>query len=295
MALLYPIHHNDSVYIEQFLTHENVIFSTIDDFTTLNNKITIHFRKYISGKDLKSIEFNKERRNVHIDFQLNRNKEPIKITTNAPTVDLDEKIKKAFNELDFSLLKIVEFNSSTKYTLIVIQNYGNTPSVRCNTTAIGYTPPVYIECKEEFSYDGINKCNYLYLTEFLYNAIDLNFVKAEDLQNDHQMNLKFIVSPQGHVTSSIISSQNQRLLNSYQKAVNRLPKAKFPAKLNGENFYYCYIYPTSIKNIVRNNNHFKNYYNYKKHSGMSMDQIMMEYLIILDKARRKNLIYRDGF
>ncbi|MGY6648795.1 hypothetical protein [Wenyingzhuangia sp. IMCC45574] len=285
----FPIYTNDSV--EKYNTYESIIINNTEESTTLNNRITHHFRKYITPSTLKKIKFGKETKDIHITFNLNRNKEPVNVETNANIKELDSELKKGFEELDFSYVEIIEFDSHYKYTLIVIQKIEKKAEVRCNIVAVGYTPPIYIKCTHEFNYDNLNYCNYQYLTEYIYNHMDLNLVRVEDIDFNHRMDIKFIVDYTGKVVAVKIESQNKKLLESCYNAVIRLPKAKVPAQMNGENYYYGYDFPTTINHIIRNNKLFKSYYHFKKRSGIKLDQMMKEYLVILDRVKKRNMIF----
>lgn len=291
----FPVYTHDS--IEKYNKYESIILKNTEESTTLNNKITRHFRKYITGSLLKNLTLNTSNDNIFIDFNLNRNKEPVNVYTNATNKDLDQKLKEAFQEMDFNLVEIVEFNSRYQYTLVVIQNTNGKPSVRCNIVALGYTPPVFVSCDHEFNYFSINNCNYVYITEFLYNGLDLSLIKVEDIDYNHKVDLKFILDHTGKVIAAKVESQNKGLMYSCYNTIFKLPKAKVPAKLNGENFYYGYNFPTTIKNIMLNNRLFKSYYQYKKPSGIKLNQMMKEYLVVLDRAKRRNMTfkYKMGF
>ncbi len=286
----FPLYTHDS--IETYNKYEAIILQNTKESTTLNNKITHHFREYVDKSLLEDAKLDTVNENIVIVFNLNRNKEPVNAYTNAPTRDLDKKLKKAFKEMDFNLIEVVEYDSRYQYTLVVIQNVKGKPSIRCNLVALGYTPPIYISCDHEFNYYNINYCNYQYITEYLYNTIDLSLIKVEDNDYNHVVNLKFILDHTGKVIAAKVQSQNKGLMHSSYNAIFKLPKAKIPAKLNGEYFYYGYNFPTTIKNIIRNNKLFKSYYQYKKPSGITLNQMMKEYLVILDRAKRRNMTFK---
>ncbi|MDO6737921.1 hypothetical protein [Wenyingzhuangia sp. 2_MG-2023] len=288
-----PVFTNDS--IAKYYKYESLILKTNENFTSLSNNITAHFKKYITPKKLENIEFLDPKKNIYIEFTLNRNKEPINVMTNASDEKLDKKLKKTFAKLDFNNVTIVDFNPLCKYTLIVIQQQNKRPIVKCNVTAIGYAPPMYKKCEEEFNYYNLNACNYLFISEYLYNNVDLSLVTAQDIDDFHRIYPKFIVDKEGKVIAAKIESENKQLLESYYQTILDLPKADVPAKLNGENFYYGYNFPTSIVNLIRNNGGFNQFYRFKKHTGKPIKELMKDYIILLDKVKKDKQIRKVGF
>lgn len=292
-ALIFPIYTNDS--IEAYNKYQDSIIKTTENFTSNSNYATNHFKKYISVIDLKEIAFKESRKNIYVKFSLNRDKEPINVATNAATEKLDKKIKSAFKKLDFENIQFKETNPLYKHTLIVIQQKDSTAIVKSNSMAIGYSPPIYSLCNDEYNYTNLNACNYLYISEYMYNHIDLSYTRPEDIEYFHKIQPKFIIDEQGKVIAAKITSQNKELIKEYYKALMQLPAAITPAKLNGDAFFYGYNFPTSIVNIIRNNNGFNKFYNYKKSSGKPIRELMKDYVRLLDRKRRKKEIEKVGF
>lgn len=285
---------NDSVAV--FNKYKLIIANATENLTDDENIITTHFKRYITPTALKGITFNESKNNIYIEFTLNHKKEPINILTNSvDNKKLDKKLKRAFKKLDFEKIKLTNIDPLYKYTLIVIQLEGNSPIIKCNLTAIGYSPPIFDLCKNEYNYHSLNACNYLYISEYIYNHIDLSYTTSEDIDNFNKIYPKFIIDKEGKVIAAKISSENKELIESYYKAILRLPAATQPAKLNGKDFYYGYNFPTSIVNIIRNNDSFNKFYRYKKSSGKPIKEIMKDYIRFLEKKRRKKQIEKVGF
>lgn len=293
-TLSLPRFTNDSV--AKFEKYEALILNTNKNLTSSNNAVSAHFRKHLDKKYLENIAFNEAKKNIYIEFSLNRDKEPINVFTNATANEkLDKKLKKAFKKLDFQQIEIKDHNPLYKYTLIVIQQENNQAVIKCNTVAIGYTPPVYNECKEEYNYYNLNACNYMYISEYIYNHIDLSYTTPEDIDNFNRIYPKFIIDRQGNVIAAKITSENKELIESYYKTILNLPTANNPAQFNGENFFFGYNFPTSIVNIIRNNDGFNKFYRYKKSSGKPIKELMKDYVRYLARERIRKEVEKVGF
>lgn len=287
------IRQNDS--IEIFNKYEAKILQKVEDISSYQNPITTHFKKHISRRALKAVEFKEWRKNIYIEFTLDKYKRLTSIASNTSSAKLENQLKKAFKKLSFEALQIENFDPKYKYTLVIIQDLSGIPVVKCGVKAIGYIPPIYQECSKENNYQSLNKCNYMYITNFLYDHVDLSYVSSLDIDNNHQILPKFIIDKSGEVVAAKVESQNKEFLESYYKAIMKLPKAIAPAKLNGTNDYYGYNFPTSIKNIIRNNNDFKKFYYQRRFEATDIKEIMKEFVAIEYQKRLNKLIYKVGF
>ncbi|MGY5354853.1 hypothetical protein [Wenyingzhuangia sp. IMCC45467] len=289
-----PLLTNDS--IEKFLEIDKKIVDKVEDHTSFSNPFTEHFRKHISNRALKSVQFKEWRRQVYIEFSINNRKQITYIDTNTSSKKLDKQLKKAFHKLDFNLFEFPEYDSRYKYTLVVIQeDYKGEPIIKCSEKVIGYTPPVFEICNKETTYQGLNNCNYIYISNYMYNKLDLTLATKKDIDYKHRILPKFIIDEKGKVIAAKIESQNKELIENYYKTLKTLPKAESPAKINGEPYYFGYTFPSTIANLVRNNEGFKKYFLYEKDNGKTMSENIKNYIQmeILKKEREK--IYRVGF
>ncbi|NIJ44345.1 hypothetical protein FHR24_000784 [Wenyingzhuangia heitensis] len=288
-----PFQQNDS--IEHYKKVEANLIQKVEAISSYQNPITTHFKKHISRSALKAVEFKEWRKNIYVEFTLDKYKRLTSIVTNTSSLKLDKQLKKTFKKLSFESLKIQNFDPKYKYSLVVIQNLNGIPVVKSNTRAIGYIPPIYELCSDEVNYHNLNKCNYMYITNYLYNHIDLSFVSSLDIDNNHEILPKFIIDKTGKVAAAMVESQNKDLLESFYKAIMSLPKASLPAKLNGKNDYYGYNFPTSIKNIIRNNNDFKKFYYQRRFDKATVEELMKEFVAIEYQKKQHKLIYKVGF
>ncbi len=267
---------NDSV--QKFHELESMIVTKAESETTYNNPITFYFKKHISKRALNEIEFKEWRQNIYLEFTVDTNHELLDVTTNSSSNKLDTQITKSFKKLYKKLSKQQEFNSKHKYTIVLIQNIDQKAVIKCNPKAIGYIPPIFKSCTHIQSYKALNKCNYLYLTDHLYNHVDLSLINDVDIENNHQIYPKLIVDKQGKVVAAKVESENKRFLESYYKAIMDIPNASQAAKFNEINEYYGYNFPTSITNIILNNEQFKTYYNHLKVDAINAKKMMKHYI-----------------
>lgn len=155
-----------------------------------------------------------------------------------------------------------------------IQNINGNPTVKCSERAIGYVPPIFSACTNQKTYQNLNKCNYIYITDYLYNHVNLIYVHESDIDKNNQIYPQLIINKQGKVEAAKVESQNKKLLDSYYQAIKSIPKAKYPAKFNGVNEYYGYNFPTSIYNIIKNSNDFNT-----TTTDNSLDHVNMQRLV----------------
>ncbi|ANW95000.1 hypothetical protein AXE80_01250 [Wenyingzhuangia fucanilytica] len=289
-----PLLINDS--IQKFIEIDKKIVDKVEGHTSYDNPFTKHFRKHISTRALKSVQFKEWRRKIYIEFSINEWKQITYIDTNTSSKKLDKQLKKAFKKLDFNLFEFPEYDSRYKYTLVVIQeDYKGEPIVKCSEKVIGYTPPVFEICKNETTYQGLNNCNYIYISNYMYNKIDLSLVTNDDIDYKHQVLPKFIIDKNGKVIAAKIESQNKELMEDYYKNLKTLPKAESPAKINGEPYYFGYTFPNTITNLVRNNEGFKKYFLYEKDNGKGLIENVKSYINLLILKKEQEKIYRVGF
>ena len=288
-----PLLVNDSV--QKFIEYDQKIVNKVEDHTSFSNPITDHFRKHVSKSALKSVQFKEWRSKIYIEFSLNSRKEITYIDTNTSSKKLDKQLKKAFKKLNFNLFEFPEYDSRYKYTLVVIQESNNEPIIKCSEKIIGYTPPVFEICSGETTYQGLNNCNYLYISNYMYNKLDLTLATNKDIDYNHNILPKFIIDTNGKVIAAKIESQNKELLENYYKVIKTLPKAESPAKINGEPYYFGYTFPSTITDLIRNNEGFRKYFLYEKDSGRTLLENIKNYIQILVLKKEQEKIYRVGF
>ncbi|GGF81532.1 hypothetical protein [Wenyingzhuangia marina] len=289
-----PLLINDS--IQKFIEYDQKIVDKIEDHTSFENPITNHFRKHISNNALKSVQFKEWRSKIYIEFSLNSRKEITYIDTNTSSKKLDKQLKKAFKKLNFNFFKFPEYDSRYKYTLVVIQeDFKGEPIIKCSENVIGYTPPVFEICSGETTYQGLNNCNYLYISNYMYNKLDLSLAKDIDIDYSHRVLPKFIIDKNGKVVAAKIESQNKELIENYYKVIKTLPKAESPAKINGEPYYFGYTFPSTITDLVRNNEGFRKYFLYEKDNGRTLPENIKNYIQRLVIKKEHEKIYRVGF
>ncbi len=267
---------NDSV--QSFNRLKNRIIRKAESNSSLKNSMTLHFKKYISENIIKEVKFKDWRKNIYLEFTVDKNKHITYLSTNASNQRLDTQIKKAFKKLDAQLISLENFHTTSKYSIVIIQNINNKPVVKCNPKAIAYTPPIFSDCSKETTYAHLNKCNYLYLSDFLYNNVDLRLIEDIDIENNHQIYPKLIINKKGVVIAAKVESENKEFLESYYKAIKNIPRANKPAKFNGTNEYYGYNFPTSIINVIKNNNDFKQRYSHKVIDYVNAQKMMKHYV-----------------
>ena len=254
--------------------------------TSLDNPITLHFSKYITQNTLKAVKFSEWKTKIYIQFTIDKNKNINSFSTNTSNKPLNLQLKDAFKRFELNLINIKELDPICKYNLVIIQNIDGKAVIKCNNKAIGYKPPIFSECVNEINYDGLNRCNYNYITNYLYNHVDLSLVESDDISKNHQVYPKLIIDQKGKVVAAKVESENKEFLESYYKAIKSLPAAEKPAKLNGENEYYGYNFPTSISNIINNNDNFNTYIPSKDNENrVDSKKEMKHYIKLIQKSK----------
>jgi len=276
---------NDSA--QQFIDLQLEMIHKAEGISNYLNPITKHFSKYISQKDLDKIEFKESKKNVYLEFTLDNQRNTTSISSNANTSALDKHLKKAFKKLNRDLLKIDQFNSRYKYTLIIIQNIENTAVIKCSHKPIGYIPPVYNHCSDNMNNKDLHDCNYTHITTYINNNIDLSSVTALDIDNDNIILPKFIIDKEGKVIAAKVEAENKELVEAYYRVLLALPKADSPAKLNGINYYYGYNFPTSVEKIILYSSSYRKFFYRKRfemttHKELMKEFIEIEYDVILE-------------
>lgn len=289
-----PMLMNDSV--AKFIEFDKKIADKVDGHTSLINPFTLHFRKHISSSALSKVQFKEWRRQIYIEFSINNRKEITYLDTNTSSKRLDKQLKKAFKKIDADLFEFPDYDPRYKYTLVVIQEAANgKPMIKCSEKIIGYIPPVYELCKGETTYQGLNNCNYIYITNYMYNHVDLSLATNKDIDYQHNILPKFIIDKEGKVIAAKIESQNKDLIENYYKTIKTLPKAISPAKINGEPYYFGYTFPSTIANLIRNNEGFKKYFMYEKDNGKTLPENIKDYIQLEVRKKELKKIYRVGF
>ncbi|MGY5351686.1 hypothetical protein ACXGQW_03835 [Wenyingzhuangia sp. IMCC45533] len=264
--------------VDKFNKLENRIVRKAESETSYNNPITLHFKKHISKRDLEQVEFSEWRKNVYLEFTVDNNHELLDLHTNSKSKKLDSKLKKVFEDFNLKLVTHNKFNPLYRYTVVIIQNINNKAVIKCNSKAIGYIPPIFSDCGKTNSYKALNRCNYLYITEYLYNHVDISLVDEMDIENNHQIYPKLIIDKKGNIVAAKVESQNKQFLESYYQAIMSMPKATQPAMFNEINEYYGYNLPTSITNIINNNSDFKAYYDNVTVDYVNAKKMMKHYV-----------------
>lgn len=267
---------NDS--IDKFNELQHKIIQKTESQTSFNNPITQHFKKFITKETLNEIRFKEWRQNIYIEFTVDKNRHVLYYKTNTSSKRLDLQIKIAFKSFEFELTKIQNFDPIYKYSIVIVQNINGTPTVKCNDRAIGYKPPVFANCTKIKDYHNLNKCNYLYITDYLYNHVDLSYTYEQDVDKNNQIHPKLIIDKEGKVAAAKVESENKQFLESYYKAIKSIPPAIHPAKFNNTVEYYGYNFPTSIINIIKNNNQFKEYTSNKITERVQSKNLMKNYI-----------------
>lgn len=289
-----PLLTNDSVF--NFLEIDKKISRKVENKTSLSNPITEHFNKHISKSALKKVVFKEWRKKIYIEFSINKRKQITYIKTNTASKKLDKQLKKAFKKINFNLFDLPEYDPLYKFTLVVIQqNTIGEPIIKCSEKVIGYTPPVFEICSSEKNYHDLNNCNYIYITSYIYQHLDFSLATIKDIDFNHKIYPKFIINKKGKVVAAKIESQNKDLLEDYYKNIKSLPKAEKPAKIDGEPYYYGYNFPSSISNMVRNNEKFKKFFLYEKDNGQDIRQNVKKFIQMEIIRKEREKIYRVGF
>lgn len=289
------LHCSDNV--ELYTRLQKKIINKVESQTSFDNKITEHFKKFITPRALEQVKFKEWRKNIYIEFTVDKNKQVVFYNTNTSSQALDLQIKIAFKSFEFDLMNIQQFDPIYKYSIVVVQNINNKPTVKCNDRAIGYAPPVFQKCTNQKTYDNLNRCNYEYITDYLYNHVDLSYATASDIDNRDGVYPKLIIDPDGKIVAAKVESKNKELLQSYYQAIKSIPTAIKPARLDNQNEYYGYNFPTSISNIISNNKRFKEHYSQNiQNSGAGKTALMKSFLNKLHEEKRMAAKYKkDGF
>lgn len=278
--------YNGSLYVNdsigKFYELEEKIINQAFSESTIDNPISQYFKKNISKRALSLIKFKNEKDNIFIEFTLDQNKKVNYIKTNSINKLVDLEIKQAFEKIKPLLLKNITLSPIYKYNLVIIQNTKeNIAVIKCNKKAISYIPPIYGDCVNATNYNQLRRCNYVFITDFLYNNVDLTLIKDEDIDQENMIIPTIIIDNKGNVIAAKVESNNKVFLEAYYNTIKNIPQAKEPAKFNYINKFYGYKFPAKINEIIINNNGFKSFSKQPKNLRINSKKVMKNYIAYL--------------
>lgn len=248
-------------YTKEVEEYNEKLYSN-DSFLNPNSELALHFKKYISDKELNSI-FLTNIPVLSISFDIDKKGNPINIKTNANT-ELNNQLVAIFRNFPFEKLNIKPQNTIDSYSYPIIVNRSDKNIIASNEKPFVHTPPIFDkDCKLSGSkelYDCMNEN----IKTIVVNNFKRTIQSKTKLTGIIKISFSFQIDAEGKITNVKAFAPNPSICNELEELIKNISSVSKPQYLNGNavsrNFRYSYRFDLGTHKVDEFKNLIKTYY-----------------------------------
>jgi len=215
--------------------YEDEVLKSKDTTLKGNNSLALHFKKYITEKELKNIAFFRKQQHIKISFGINKKGKLIEVKTNLRNIKMNNKLVQIFKKFPFEKLNIVPSNILTLYSYNIITKSASKNVIQCNDEPLTSIFPIFNKkCEKSKSPGVLKKCFSENITRFLVKNFDSKLRNKTKLKGEIKIYAMFQVDTLGNIAIIKVRAPNPFLSNEIGEIINSIPKVYKPGLSNGE-------------------------------------------------------------
>jgi hypothetical protein len=144
------------------------------------NELSLFFKKEIPRKLLRKANYFKNKKNILLSFNINKENKPYNIKISSFSIELEAEVKKAFEKYTLEKLNIKDVNTKNNYTLQIISKKGSYNIFNCSTKIIIETPPICETCEDLEYFKDLESCLEIEFKKHFYNTFDFSVITENE-------------------------------------------------------------------------------------------------------------------
>ena len=240
--ILLLIDSKDSIYQDDVEKANNTLL------LNPNNQLALHFKKYISDKELKNIIFPIKQKHIKVFFSVNKKGEPIEVKTNSKDLKLNSKIVRIFKEFPFEKLNINSSNVLDLYSYHIISKEYDKNVIKCNDKPSVTTLPFFNKkCEKSKTPSELKKCFSNNMSNILIRKFDRHLRHKTTLTGDIKIRSSFVIDTLGKIINVKVKAPNPFLANEIERIIKTIPNVYKPSYFNGKPKNYPFSLPIRFR------------------------------------------------
>jgi hypothetical protein len=192
------------------------------------NELSLYFKKEIPRKLLRKAKYLKDKNNILLSFNINKENKPynIKVSSYA-SPDLNTEVKKAFEKYPLEKLNIEKINTKNNYTFQIISKKGSKNIFNCSTKIIIETPPVCETCEDLDFFEDIESCLEIEFKKHFYSTFDFSIIT----ENERCISFKCSINKNGALLLKE-TKKPLKYIDEIKKTIASFPLIEAPGTFN---------------------------------------------------------------
>ena len=213
-----------------------------------NSEISNFFSSNISNEILEKSNLNRIHDKFFIYFDLDLNNNPINISTNSRSKNLEKSIVDIFNKFPIEKLPIQNKNLLSSYTFQILSYENNKTIVNCSSSISFQRVPIYNGCENATSKLDAKNCLNKQLQMHVAKKFNTNKdnIDYSNLSGKIKIYCQFKFTKTGGVSIVNIRAPNASIKLEAYRVINSIPKLKMPGIQNGKPVNVTYMLPISF-------------------------------------------------
>ena len=215
--------------------YEDEVLKSNDSLLNPNNDLALHFKKYISEKEINNIKFYRNQKSVKIFFGIDKKGKLVEIKTNLRDIKMNSKIIQTFKKYPLEKLNITSSNILTLYSYNVITKIANKKIIECNDEPYTLISPVFNKrCEKSKTPGELKNCFNQNLANIIQRKFDKDIRHKTKLSGDIKIFTRFQVNELGEIVNVKVRAPNPFLANEIEEILNSIPTVLKPGYSNGK-------------------------------------------------------------
>ncbi len=242
-------------YTKEVEEYNEQLYSN-DSFLNPNSDLALHFKKYISNKELNDIPLI-DFPVLSIYFDIDKKGNPINIKTNANT-ELNNQLVAIFRYFPFEKLNIKPLNTIDSYSYPIIINRYNKNIITSKEKPFVHTPPIFDKDCHLSSSKELDNCMNENIKTIVVNNFKRTIGNKTKLTGIIKISFSFQIDAEGKITNVKATAPNPSISNELEQLIKNISTVYKPQYLNGIAVSRIYRYSYSFDVGANKVNEFKN-------------------------------------
>ena len=214
---------------------------------SIDSELSNYFSKNLTEELIEKSNLNSINDRLSILFELDKKNNPINISTNARSKELENKLIILFKNYPSKELPFLDKNPLNYiYSLQVLSYAEGKTIINCNSN-IGYSrTPIYKGCEKSKNATELKKCLNIKIKEHLVKNFNYDPYKSQiDLKGKIKIYCQLRFEKGGDIIVLGIRSPHPLLKAEALRAINLMPRLTQPGYINGSPVNVTYMLPIS--------------------------------------------------
>jgi hypothetical protein len=214
------------------------------------NDLALHFKKYLSDKELQNIPFSKKQEEIRLIFSIDKKGKAVEIKTlnfyaNKSSYD---KLVSIFKKFPIEKLNINSKDILERYIYIVIIKSNNKTIVECSNTAWVEKEPILKGCEKSKNPTELKECTNEKMATHISRKFNNSLLDKIKRKGKIRMLCSYKVDTDGTIVDVKVKAPYLFLAKEVEKNIKEFPKVTAPAYQNGKAVKVGYTFPFTVFN-----------------------------------------------